>query len=136
MRIGPILPIPRILAEMAVKPEPFAGKDEHIAQAPQPQVNPQPGQPLGSLQMVLALAAFDPEREKRRQMAERGMRGLDQLEDLHRELMTGDPSPQRLLELTEWVRDSEMPSDPKLASIFSDIELRVQVELAKLDVSL
>ncbi|AXK43689.1 flagellar assembly protein FliX [Erythrobacter aureus] len=136
MRIGPILPIPRLLAAMAVKPEPFAGKEEHTAPAPSATAQPQPGQPLGSLQMVLTLAAFDPEREKRRQMAERGRRGLDQLEALQRELMAGEPTPERLEQLIEWVKNAEAPSDPNLASIFSDIELRVRVELAKLDIEI
>lgn len=136
MKVGPILPIPRLLATMAVKQEPFAGKEDFAlpTQAATPQA--QPGQPLGSLQMVLTLAAFDPEKEKRRQESERGRKGLEELEALQRELVMGSPSPERLEQLIEWVKTADTPADPALASILSDIELRVRVELAKLDIEI
>ncbi|MBR0550945.1 flagellar assembly protein FliX [Stakelama marina] len=121
---------------MAVKTDPFAGGEEQAAPAPVPQPTAQPGQPLGSLQMLVTLAAIDPEKERRRQMAENGKRGLDQLEALHAELVAGQLTPQRLEQLADWVRQAETPADPVLAGIMSEIELRVRVELAKLDIEI
>lgn len=136
MRIGAPPPVTRILAAMAVKSDPFAGGEEKAAPTSTPPPTAQPAQPLGSVQMLVTLAAVDPERERRRQMAEPGDRALDQLEALHKELVTGQATPQRLQKLAEWVQQVETPTDPALASIFSEIELRVRVELAKLDIEI
>lgn len=136
LRIGALPPVPRILAAMAVKSDPLAGGDEQAAPAPTTQPTAQPGQPLGSLQMLVTLAAFDPEKERRRKQAEPGRRGLDQLEALHAELVTGQATPERLEQLADWVRQVETPADPDLAGIMSEIELRVRVELAKLDIEI
>lgn len=137
MKIGALSPVTRILAAMAIKSEPFAAKDEQAgAIANPPHASAQPGQPLGSVQMLVTLAGFDPERERRRQMAEKGKAGLDALEALHAELLVGEPSPERLDQLAEWIVQVESPTDPVLAGIMAEIDLRVRVELAKLDVEI
>lgn len=57
---------------------------------------------------------------------------LDRLEDLRMELLTGTISRDRLLQLTHIVstRRDEI-TDPRLAEILDEIDLRAQVELAK-----
>lgn len=135
MQIGALLPVRAYLAKIADKPGLFSAGEEPATaagHAPQPAV--QPAQPLGSVQMLVTLATFDPERERRRQMAEQGETGLDELEALQVELVAGSPTPERLEQLAEWVAQVEQPTDPVLAGIFAEIELRVRVELAKFDI--
>ncbi|MBY8337877.1 flagellar assembly protein FliX [Alteriqipengyuania sp. NZ-12B] len=136
MQISALLPAPALLAGFARKTPTFSvGEEPDVptAQVPQ-QPAVQPGQPLGSVQMLVTLAAYDPDRERRRQMAEQGCDGLDALEALQVELATGEVTPERLEQLAEWVAQVEQPADPVLAEIIADIELRVRVELAKFDI--
>lgn len=135
MKIGALSPVTRILAAMAIKSEPFGTKEEQAgAIANAPLAATQPGQPLGSVQMLVTLAGFDPARERRRQMAEKGQAGLDALAALHAELLLGEPTPERLDKLAQWIEQADRPTDPVLADIMAEIELRVRVELAKLDI--
>ena len=57
---------------------------------------------------------------------------LDRLEDLRLELLTGSISREKLLQLTRLVnaRRSQI-TDPRLAEVLDEIDLRAQVELAK-----
>ena len=136
MQISALLPAPALLAGFARKSPTFSlGEEPDAPSAPAPQQPAvQPGQPLGSVQMLVTLAAYDPDRERRRQMAEQGSDGLDELEALQVELAVGEVSPKRLEQLAEWVSQVEQPNDPVLAAIMADIELRVRVELAKFDI--
>jgi hypothetical protein len=101
--------------------------------APLPQGTAAAQQLNPSVAMLVTLAAADPAIERRRKQAVQAERGLDMLEGLHRELVAGVTAPARLQEIVEWAESFETPDDPALASILSDIELRVRVELAKLD---
>ena len=57
---------------------------------------------------------------------------LDRLEDLRVELLTGAISREKLLQLTHLVNVRRgQVSDPRLAEILDEIDLRAQVELAK-----
>lgn len=135
MQISALLPAQAYIAAITGKPGPFSTGEEPAtttANLPQPAV--QPGQPLASVQMLVAIAAYDPERERRRQMAEQGTNGLDELEALQVELIAGEPTPERLAQLAEWVEKLDTPADPVLAEILAEIELRVRVELAKFDI--
>lgn len=101
---------------------------------PQPAV-PAPGaQPMPSVQMLVALAAGDPGVERRRKQAVDAERGVDALDRLHREVLAGTPSVERLQEIAEWSQSFATPDDPVLKGIMSEIDLRVRVELAKFDV--
>lgn len=100
----------------------------------QPQVNGAAGMVPPSVEMLVALAAADPQVERRRRMAKDAERGVDALEQLHKELLAGVVPVERLQEVAEWSQSFEMPDDPVLAQILSDIDLRVRVELAKLDI--
>lgn len=91
-------------------------------------------QPLNpSVAMLVTLAAVDPGVERRRKQSVDAQRGLDQLEGLHRELVAGVVSPERLQAIVEWSETFQASDDPALASILADIDVRVRVELAKLD---
>lgn len=92
-----------------------------------------PVTPVQSVEMLVALAAVDPERERRRRMAQQAEEGLDELERLHQEMVQGEPSSQRLAALKTWAKSIGKPDDAQLAQLIQDIELRVLVELAKLE---
>ena len=92
-----------------------------------------PVAPVQSVEMLVALAAVDPEREKRRRMAQKAEEGLDNLEALHAELVGGKPSQERLASLAAWAKSIGKTDVADLADLIRDIELRVLVELAKLE---
>ncbi|MGK6356687.1 flagellar assembly protein FliX [Sphingomonas sp. DT-207] len=102
--------------------------------APQPPVNGPGGVAPPSVQMLVALAAADPQMERRRRIAKDAERGVDALDRLHKELLAGTAPVERLREIAEWSQTFETPDDPVLAQILSEIDLRVRVELAKLDI--
>ncbi|OAN57283.1 flagellar assembly protein FliX [Sphingomonas sp. TDK1] len=101
-----------------------------------------PAQPLAapptvsptSVQMLVAIAANNPVAERRRKQARDVERGIDALDRLHKELVAGTPNVARLREIVEWSQAVPTPTDPGLAALMRDIDLRVQVELAKLDI--
>ena len=73
------------------------------------------------------------EREARKRMIRRGEDILDQLEELRHGLLIGSMSADKLEGLAKTVRVSrEDCVDPRLGSILDEIELRAEVELAKL----
>lgn len=83
--------------------------------------------------MLVTLAAAEPTIERRRRIAERAEKGLSMLERLHAELVVGTPSVERLRELAEWSESFEPSEDPAIARLSREIELRVRVELTKLE---
>lgn len=89
--------------------------------------------PATSVQMLVTLAATEPVVERRRKAAEKSEAALSMLERLHSELVTGVPSVERLQELVEWAESHETPEDPVLAGLSREIEVRVRVEIAKLE---
>jgi len=59
---------------------------------------------------------------------------LDRLEDLRIELLTGAISREKLVQLTRIVSAHRgQVTDPRLAEVLDEIDLRAQVELAKYD---
>jgi hypothetical protein len=105
------------------------------AEASVPQMTPVaiPG-PATSVQMLVALAAPEPTIDRRRKTAERAEKGVSMLERLHAELALGaEPDPERLQELVDWAESFKAPEDPVLAGLSREIELRVRVEIAKLE---
>lgn len=108
---------------------PMGAADTLGTQAPHAAI---PG-PATSVQMLVALAAAEPMVDRRRKIAEQSEKALSMLERLHAELVAGTPSAERLQELVDWSENHETPEDPVLASLSHEIELRVRVEIAKLE---
>ena len=138
MRIDNLTPLMArsLLAALPKAAPGFAVADAETAAArPTPMQGAGTNQPVPSVAMLVTLAAADPAIERRRKQAVDAERGLDALDRLHKELATGTPSVERLQEIVEWSENFETSDDPVLAGILSDIELRVRVELAKVDVS-
>ncbi|MBB6124317.1 flagellar assembly protein FliX [Sphingobium subterraneum] len=91
---------------------------------------------LGSIQMLVALAAVSPTEERRRIQSAQARQGLDTLDRLHRELLSGRANRATLDQLAQWLQTRPdatrlRPDDPKFAALLDDIDLRIRVELAK-----
>jgi hypothetical protein len=71
---------------------------------------------------------------RRRRAAARGSALLDRLDEIRVGLLSGSLPRTQLEQLRQLAREqSEAGDDPRLAAIIDDIELRVAVELAKLE---
>ena len=74
-----------------------------------------------------------PEREERRQLAEWGNDILDSLDDIRHGFLIGAIPKERLETLAQRPRVRKASvSDPRLIDIINEIELRAEIELAKL----
>jgi len=83
---------------------------------------------------LFALQEVADELSGRRRAAARGSALLDRLDELRLGLLSGTLPRAQLETLRQLAREhGPTADDPKLAAILSDIELRVAVELAKLD---
>lgn len=70
---------------------------------------------------------------KKRRAVSHGNDILDRLEELRAAILTGAVSKSKLIELAQMLRDKrEAGLDDELNAILDDIELRAEVELAKL----
>jgi hypothetical protein len=73
------------------------------------------------------------EREARKRAVDYGNDLLDKLEELRHGLLLGHISKEKLISMAQMVRSRrETLSDPQLSELLNEIELRVEVELAKL----
>lgn len=86
---------------------------------------------------ILAAQSVDPDgapsHEQRQRRAARGTEILDRLEEVRRGLLTGAVPKSRLQELAQLVREKrERGADPLISRLLDEIELRAEVELAKL----
>lgn len=73
------------------------------------------------------------EREARRRLIGRGEDILDRLEEVRVGLLVGEIPKDKLIDLAQMVRTRrEACADPRLGAILDEIELRAEVELAKL----
>ena len=137
MRIDNVAAVLRqaLIAATATKPAAgFRPEADAVRPAPPPAAPVPPiAPPTTSVAMLIAMAANDPVVERRRKLAEETDRGLSMLERLHRDLATGEPTPERLEEMAAWVEGFTPPDDPALGPVAREIELRVRVELAKHD---
>lgn len=83
---------------------------------------------------MLALQEISEEDVRRRKLAQQGKNMLDELENLRRDLLIGVIHGERLHGLARQLSlQKQVVTDPKLAALIDDIELRVAVELAKLE---
>ncbi len=73
------------------------------------------------------------EREAKKRLLKRGNTLLEKLEEIRDGLLAGVISKEKLIEISRLVKDKKFHSeDPRLTEIIGEIELRVEVELAKL----
>ena len=75
----------------------------------------------------------DEEKQKREKMLERGKGLLERLEEIRDGLLLGYISEDRLHEISRYVKERKPQiEDEKINELMAEIELRVEVELAKL----
>ena len=87
---------------------------------------------VGGLDALIALQAFDDPTERRRRSVKHGRRALDMLESLKLGLLDGTLEPETLMRLKSLSGGFREPSgDPGLDAVMAEIELRVEVKLAK-----
>lgn len=74
-----------------------------------------------------------PDYKERQRRAQRGVEMLDRLEDIRRGLLLGVVPKDKLAELARTVREKrERGADPVVSRLLDEIELRAEIELAKL----
>jgi hypothetical protein len=89
---------------------------------------------IGGIDALLALQGQEDATERKRRAVKRGKTALDVLDELKLEVLGGTPGPstlQRLKSATAELTDSS--GDERLDSLLSEIELRLAVEIAKMD---
>lgn len=93
--------------------------------------------PATPMAAILAAQEADPDAERRQQnrrLMDQGHALLDGLESIRAGLLQGHVPEERLLSLARQVRDRKATpqADPRVQELLDEIELRVEVELAKL----
>jgi hypothetical protein len=74
-----------------------------------------------------------PDYNERKRRAQRGVELLDRLEEIRRGLLLGSIPKERLGDLARMVREKrERGADPVVSRLLDEIELRAEVEIAKL----
>lgn len=82
---------------------------------------------------ILALQAVeDPLSAPRRRAVRRGASLLNMLETIKADLLVGQVGPERLDQLVALLAEARDHAEPGLNDVLDDIDLRVQVELAKM----
>lgn len=90
--------------------------------------------PVGNLESLLAAQEMPEETLRRQTLIRQGHDMIESLESLRQSLLTGRIPPAVLSELSGRLAvQRQSVTDPKLIGIIEDIELRVAVELAKLE---
>lgn len=90
---------------------------------------------MTSADAIFAAQMIDDEEEKeiRKKLVKKGNKLIDCLEEIREGLLYGEISKDKLIEISRMVKQNDVESsDPKLKEIMEEIELRVEVELAKL----
>jgi hypothetical protein len=83
---------------------------------------------------LLALQTVDSIEERRRRATRRATTLLDILDDVRLSTLTGTVSRNQFANLAQTLRErAEEVEDPKLEAILQEVELRAEVELAKLE---
>ena len=89
--------------------------------------------PMNNMDALLALQAVDDFKERRKRALKKGHSLLDQLDDLKLALLGGALDVDKLQSLARNLAVREdLDDSPELKAILDEIELRAQVELAKL----
>lgn len=87
---------------------------------------------VGGIDALLALQSVDDPLLAKKKSVKRGHQLLDGLERLKTDLLVGRVSEARLTNMLKMLKNAPDAKDPELKAVIDDIELRVQVELAKL----
>mgnify|MGYP000471717434 FL=1 len=112
---------------------------DFVASAPQKSAPAKQSQSITNVDALLAIqAAEDPTAGKsRRKMQQRANTILDELEDLRMAMLNGTMTVGHMINIADVVAEHrENVHDPSLTALMDEIDLRAQVELAKMRVVL
>lgn len=88
---------------------------------------------IGGIDALIALQGEDEPGQRRQRAARRGRTALDALDELKVELLGGTPGPSTLQRLKSAATSlREASGDPRLDGVLAEIELRLEVEIAKM----
>ena len=88
---------------------------------------------IGGIDALIALQGQDDPAERRRRAVKRGRTALDALDELKIEVLGGTPGPSTLMRLKSATADlRDASGDDRLDSVLAEIELRLEVEIAKM----
>ena len=88
---------------------------------------------VGGIDALLALQGQDDPAERKRRAVKRGRTALDVLDELKLEVLGGTPGPSMLHRLKAATAElSDGSGDERLDSVLAEIELRLEVEIAKM----
>ncbi len=137
MRIEWSPPVGRTTSRRDGKTDPTSGEKFAAALAgEQPAAPPAAPPPLSPVEVLLSVQEVPDVLAGRRRAMQRGNSLLDRLEELRLGLLAGTLPRERLSELARLARTTrETVDNPGLAAVLDEIDLRVAVELAKLDVA-
>lgn len=89
-----------------------------------------------ALSSLLALQEISEEERKRERLVKQGKDMLDSLERLRQQLLMGEIPAHTMRDLSQKLSEEKQAiSDPRLMLVIEDIELRLAVELAKLEMA-
>lgn len=87
---------------------------------------------VANIDALIALQGVEDPAERRKRAVKRGNSALDVLQDLKMGLLAGSPDPSMIQRLREAASELKSNSgEPGLDQVLAEIELRVEVELAK-----
>lgn len=137
-------PSPFMISQVATRPgasgpqklDSFPASPASTPTASTPSASPTTGAKGAlSVDMLMTIAGAEGGQEQRKRLVKDAEQGLQFLEGIHTDALKGQSDPQKLEQLSAWLSNQEAASDPSVASIMKDIDLRARVELAKRDVS-
>jgi class II flagellar assembly regulator FliX len=89
---------------------------------------------VGGIDALIALQGVEGVDERRRRAAKRGHAALDVLDEMKLGLLSGRLEPGMLLRLKSAAAGlKDLSGDPQLDGVLAEIDLRVEVELAKVE---
>ena len=92
--------------------------------------------PLSGIESLLSLQEVDEVTERRTRAKKRASNILDQLDDIRNCLLMGEMPPHQIVALQKRIAQEKVGvDDPRLTAVLEEIELRAEVELAKLEMS-
>jgi hypothetical protein len=102
------------------------------AEESRPSTSTAPARHIGGIDALMALQGVEDPTERRRRAVKKGFRALDALDELKIGLLSGTLNPATLLRLKAAAGDMKTESgDSRLDQVLAEIDLRVEVELAK-----
>lgn len=90
---------------------------------------------VASADAIFAAQMIDDEEKQqiRKKMIKRGYDLLDKLDEIRQGLLQGEIAKEKLIEISRFVKNNDFyTDDDRLREILSEIELRVEVEIAKI----